>query len=55
MPPGEVPKILDALNAEPDADVLDVLERYGPEVVEFGESRWLARIGGDAEFWSRVE
>ena len=55
VPPGEVPKILDALNAEPDADVLDVLERYGPEVVEFGESRWLARIGVEAEFWSRIE
>jgi hypothetical protein len=51
----DIPIVLAALRAEPDADVLDVLESAGPELVRFGESRWLAEIGVEAEFWSRAE
>ena len=49
----DIPIVLAALRAEPDADVLDVLESAGTEVVKIGESRWLAEIGVEAEFWSR--
>jgi hypothetical protein len=51
----DIPTVLAALRAEPDADVLDVLESAGPEVVKVGESRWLAEIGVEAEFWSSNE
>ena len=49
----DIPTVLAALRAAPDADVLDVLESAGTEVVRIGESRWLAEIGVEAEFWSR--
>jgi hypothetical protein len=49
----DIPKVLNALNAGPNADVLDVLEESGAEVVKGGESKWLAGIGVEAEFWSR--
>jgi len=49
----DIPAVLAALRAAPDADVLDVLESAGTEVVRIGESRWLAEIGVEAEFWSR--
>jgi hypothetical protein len=49
----DIPTVLAALRAAPDADVLDVLESVGSEVVRFGESKWLAEIGVEAEFWSR--
>jgi hypothetical protein len=51
----DIPTVLAALRAEPDADVLDVLESAGPEVVKVGESRWLAEIGVEADFWSSNE
>jgi hypothetical protein len=51
----DIPKVLGALNAAPDADVLDVLERSGEEVVRVGESKWLTGIGIEADFWSRME
>jgi hypothetical protein len=49
----DIPRILSALDAPPEADVLDVLEASGAELMGSGESRWLARIGVEAEFWSR--
>ena len=52
---GDIPKVLGALNAAPDADVLDVLEMAGAQIVKTGESNWLAGIGVEAEFWSRME
>lgn len=51
----DIPIVLAALRAAPDADVLDVLESAGTEVVKIGESRWLAEIGVEADFWSRNE
>jgi hypothetical protein len=51
----DIPTVLAALRAEPDADVLDVLESAGPELVKVGESRWLTEIGVEAEFWSSNE
>jgi hypothetical protein len=51
----DIPTVLTALRAGPDADVLDVLETAGPELVKVGESRWLAGIGVEAEFWSRSD
>jgi hypothetical protein len=51
----DIPTVLSALRAAPDADVLDVLEKAGPEVVKFGEKRWLAQIGVEVEFWCRNE
>ncbi len=52
---GEIPKLLEALNAPPDSDVLDVLEQAGPEIITIGESTWLAGLGVEAEFWSRSD
>jgi hypothetical protein len=50
----DVPRLLIALKAPPDADVLEVLEGpAGAEVVRTGESTWLASLGVEAEFWSR--
>jgi|tagenome__1003787_1003787.scaffolds.fasta_scaffold20839094_3 hypothetical protein len=51
----DIPAVLAALRAAPDADVLDVLENAGPELVKIGESRWLAEIGVEADFWSSSE
>lgn len=51
----DIPTVLAALRAAPDADVLDVLESVGAEVVKIGESRWLAEIGIEADFWSSSE
>jgi hypothetical protein len=51
--PTDIPTVLSALRATPDADVLDVLESAGAELVKIGESRWLAELGIEAEFWSR--
>src|SRR5690349_19525351 len=40
---GDVPRLLVALHAPPDADVLDILAGpAGERVVKMGESRWLA-------------
>lgn len=50
----DVGRVLHALNAAPDADVLDVLERSGAQLVRAGESAWLSGIGVEAEFWSRA-
>jgi hypothetical protein len=50
----DVPAVLAALNAAPEADVLEVLQLFGAELVKVGESRWLAQIGIEAEFWSRA-
>lgn len=50
----DVPTVMAALRAEAGTDVLDVLEAIGPEVVRVGEARWLAALGIEAEFWSRV-
>jgi hypothetical protein len=56
VPKGEVSKLLDALDATgPEVDVLDLLEQAGPEIVRTGESKWLAALGVEAEFWSRSE
>jgi hypothetical protein len=52
---GDVPAVVAALGAPPGTDVLDALERFGAAVVETGESRWLAGIGVEAEFWFRSE
>ncbi len=52
IPNNDIPTILKALRAEPEADVLDVLQDNGAEVVKFGESRWLAALGVEADFWS---
>jgi hypothetical protein len=52
---GDVAKVLQALHAAADADVLDVLEQHGSELVRTGESTWLAAIGIEADFWSRME
>ena len=51
----DIPAVLAALRAAPDADVLDVLESAGPELVKIGESQWLAEIGIEADFWSSNE
>ena len=48
----DIRTVLAARRAAPDADVLDILESAGPVVVKIGESRWLAEIGVEAEFWS---
>jgi hypothetical protein len=51
----DIPAVLAALDAAPGADVLDVLEDAGERVVRAGESTWLASIGVEAQFWSRLE
>lgn len=51
----DIPAVLGALHAEPEADVLDVLATAGAEMVKAGEARWLAGQGIDAEFWSRSD
>jgi hypothetical protein len=51
----DLPAVLTALRAEPDADVLDVLAATGSEVVAAGEAAWLTRLGIEFEFWSRLE
>jgi hypothetical protein len=51
----EIPKLLNALNAPPDSDVLDLLEQAGPEIIRIGESKWLADLSVEAEFWSRSD
>jgi hypothetical protein len=51
----DIPVLLHALNAPPEADVLEVLESSGPEVVRTGEMRWLSQIGVEVEFWSRAD
>jgi hypothetical protein len=51
----DIPTVLTALQAAPDADVLDVLERAGSELVRAGESKWLRALGIEFEFWSRME
>ena len=48
----DIPTVLAALRAAPDADVLDALAANGAEVVRAGESRWLAEIGIEPDFWS---
>ena len=48
----DIPTVRAALRADPDADLLDVLEAVGPELVKFGEAKWLAEIGIEADFWS---
>jgi hypothetical protein len=48
----DLPTVLAALRAAPDADVLDVLESAGPELVRIGEAKWLAELGIDPDFWS---
>jgi hypothetical protein len=51
----DVPRLLAALNAPAEADILDVLAGpAGAEVVRVGESAWLAKIGVEPEFWSRT-
>jgi hypothetical protein len=50
----DIPRLLVALDAPPDADILDVLAGpAGADVVSRGESTWLTSIGVDAEVWSR--
>ena len=51
----DIPTVLAALRAAPDADVLDVLATAGPELVKNGEANWLASIGIEADFWSSQE
>lgn len=51
----DIPAVLAALRAAPDADVLDVLEAAGPGLVKIGEAKWLADIGIEADFWSNNE
>lgn len=51
----DIPTVLAALRAAPDADVLDVLEGSGAEVVKIGESKWLADLGVEVDFWSSNE
>ncbi len=51
----DVPRLLTALNAPAEADILDVLAGpAGAEVVRAGESAWLAEAGVEPEFWSRT-
>jgi hypothetical protein len=50
----DIPRLLIALHAPPDANILDLLQtRAGADVVRMGEIRWLTSIGVEAEFWSR--
>jgi hypothetical protein len=51
----DLPTVLRAFKAPPDADVLDLLEKAGAEVVSGGESHWLVENGVPAQFWSRMD
>ncbi|MDP9826244.1 hypothetical protein [Kineosporia succinea] len=52
--PGDVPRVLDALDVAQDLDVLDALVLRGSDLVRIGEAGWLESIGVQAEFWSRI-
>jgi hypothetical protein len=51
--PEEIPKVLRGLQAPESADVLDVLEQRGADLVRAGETRWMERHGVHPEFWAR--
>jgi hypothetical protein len=52
MSESDIPTVLTALGAAADADVLDVLESTGAELVRSGESKWLRAHGIEFEFRS---
>lgn len=49
---GHVPKIIEALGGESDANPLDLIEADIETIVRIGEMEWLKSHGIDASFWS---
>jgi hypothetical protein len=54
VPPGQVPLVVAALGGAPGDPVLPLLERHAELVVGTGEGAWLASIGVEPGFWSRL-
>jgi hypothetical protein len=52
--PEHIPRLLEALRASPQADVLDVLAAKGRTIVLTGEERWLKRHRITADFWNHA-
>jgi len=54
IPPGEFPRIVEALNGNPGDPILDLLASNADRIMP-GVKGWLDIAGADYEFWSRVE
>ncbi|MEU1378280.1 hypothetical protein ABZ442_32210 [Streptomyces triculaminicus] len=52
VPEAEIPKVVAALGGAPGDDVLELLAAHGPEIVRFGEMRWLKSLGIEPGFSS---
>lgn len=49
---GDVPKVIEVLGGQPDADPFDLIEANIETIVRQGEMTWLKSNGIEPGFWS---